>query len=199
MARVSRGRSIARARFGFKAVVKHVPDQAFALSDQVYRDTAQRFARELSLWGVIDNLHMVMIATFGGNGAGVPTIEELSLMPVNAQWIPVEDVYDHQVVDHLVRAERPFLKCLRYDVAPNLGLPTALLLDTADTPSLLCVVRPGTDPPQIDAADRAAPRAWIWHTTRSEMPAFPRPGPCLVDQEQHRSTSDGVSVSSRGR
>ena len=198
MVMVGEVKEIARARFGSSALVKHVPDQAFTLSDEIYGDTGRRFERELSLWGASGNLHMIMIATFGVNGVGVPTIEELSLMPVNAQWIPVEDVYDLQLVDRLLRAERRFVKCLRYDVAANLVLPTALLLDTPDSPGLLCVVRPGIDPPQIDTADTSAPRAWMWHIAQSEMPAFPSAGPCLIEREQHRSTRDNVSVSSRG-
>jgi Protein of unknown function (DUF1173) len=180
MVMIGEVKEIARARFASKAVVKHVPDQAFALSDPVYRDTGQRFERELSLWGAIKNLHMVMIATFGANAAGVPTIEELSLMPVNAQWIPVEDVYDLQLVDHLLRAERRFVKCLRCDVAAKHVLPRAVLLDTPSSPSLLYVTRPGADHPQSDAAIAEAPRVWVWHVTRSQMPVLPSAGPRQV-------------------
>ena len=121
MVMIGEVKEIARARFASKAVVKHVPDQAFALSDPVYRDAAQRFERELSLWAAIRNLHMVMIATFGLSVAGVPTIEELSFMPTSAQWIPVEDVLEIQLVDSLLKAGRRFTKCLRCSV------PTASL------------------------------------------------------------------------
>jgi len=52
------------ARYGFKAVVKHVPDQAFALDEQHYRRLGRRFESALALWGAADDIHMVMIATF---------------------------------------------------------------------------------------------------------------------------------------
>lgn len=50
-------KEIGPARYGFKAVIKHLPDQAFALDEQLYRRLGQRFEAELSLWGATDNLH----------------------------------------------------------------------------------------------------------------------------------------------
>ena len=88
-------KAIVPARYGFKAVIKHVPDQTFALDEQIYRRLSRRFELELSLWGAADNLHMVIIATFGVSTAGVPAISELSLMPVTAQWLPIEDSFEY--------------------------------------------------------------------------------------------------------
>jgi len=42
-------KEIAPARYGFKAVVKHVPDQAFALDEQLYRRLGRRFESALTL------------------------------------------------------------------------------------------------------------------------------------------------------
>jgi hypothetical protein len=81
-------KEIVPARYGFKAVVKHMPDQAFAIDEQLYRRLGRRFEPELALWGASDDIHMVMIATFGVSSAGVPAIVELSLMPVTRHWLP---------------------------------------------------------------------------------------------------------------
>ena len=83
-------KEIVPARYGFKAIVKHLPDQAFAIDEQLYRRLGRRFESELALWGASDDIHMVMIATFGVSSAGVPAIHELCLMPVTRQWLPVE-------------------------------------------------------------------------------------------------------------
>ena len=45
-------KEIVPARYGFKAVIKHVPDQAFAIDEQLYRRLGRRFEAELTLWGV---------------------------------------------------------------------------------------------------------------------------------------------------
>src|SRR5882762_9768007 len=96
-------KEIVPARYGYKAVIKHVPDQAFALDEQLYRRLGQRFEGELSLWGAADNLHMLIIATIGVSEAGVPAIAELSLMPVTSQWLPIEDSFEQQLVELLIR------------------------------------------------------------------------------------------------
>ena len=80
------------ARDGFKAGVKHVSDQAFALDEQIYRRLGRRFESALALWGAADDIHRVMIATFSRAAAGIPTSVELSLMPVTRQWLPVVGV-----------------------------------------------------------------------------------------------------------
>ena len=102
-------KEIVPARYGFKAVVKHVPGQAFALDEQLYRRLARRFASELTLWGAADDIHMVMIATFSVAAAGIPTIVELSLMPATRHWLPVENAFEGQLVERLVADGRSFV------------------------------------------------------------------------------------------
>ena len=48
-------KEIVPARYGFKTVVKHVPDQAFALDEQLYRRLGRRFESELALWGAAED------------------------------------------------------------------------------------------------------------------------------------------------
>jgi len=59
-----------------RAVIKHVPDQAFALDEQLYRGLGRRFEGELSALGAADNLHMLIIATLGVSEAAVPAIAD---------------------------------------------------------------------------------------------------------------------------
>ena len=51
-------KEIVPARYGFKAVVKHVPEQTFALDEQLYRRLGRRFKSELTLWGADRDIHM---------------------------------------------------------------------------------------------------------------------------------------------
>lgn len=99
-------KEIVPARYGFKAVVKHMPDQAFAIDEQLYRRLGRRFEPELALWGASADIHMVMIATFGVSGFGVPSINELCLMPVTRQWLPVQDIYEKQLIERLTTEGR---------------------------------------------------------------------------------------------
>ena len=170
-------KEIVPARCGFKAVIKHVPDQAFALDEQLYRRLGRRFEPELSLWGAADNVHMMMIATFGVSSTGVPTIEELSLMPVISQWLPIEDSFEKQLVEMLVRDGRAFVKGLRYNMPPGQLLASATLTDTVESPwGLFIAPRFDADESALAVKDFArtdGSPAWVWRTAEGAMPALP--------------------------
>jgi len=171
-------KEIVPARYGFKAVVKHVPDQPFALDERLYRRMGRRFERELSLWGASDAVHMMLIATFGLNDAGVPTIEELSLMPVTGQWLPIEDSFEQQLVERLVRDGRAFVKGLRYNLPPGQPMANAILTDAGATSIPLCIESRDDNGQDLAHAikelvsDGEAP-AWIWLPAQGAMPPLP--------------------------
>lgn len=170
-------KEIVPARYGNKATIKHLPDQAFALDATLYQRLERRFEAQLSLWGATDDLHMMVIATFCLNQAGVPTIDELSLMPVTSQWLTIDDGFDLQLTTRLVNERRSFIKPLRYNL-PNSGfLPAALLIDCENPPAALCINRAG----QHAAQDRstfvkgacAGTSTWWWRAAEEAMPPVP--------------------------
>lgn len=162
-------KEVVRARYGFKAIIKHVPDQAFALDAVLYRRMAKHFEGGLTLWGASDAVHMVLAATFDINDAGVPTLEELSLMPTSKEWIPVEDGFELSLVDALVVGCRRFTKALRYNVPADTGTASVVLLDTTDGPRPLYIRHPRTVPSNL-AQD---PGVWLWEPNLTPLPALP--------------------------
>lgn len=167
-------KEIVPARYGFKAVVKHVPDQAFALDEQLYRRLGRRFESALALWGAADDIHMVMIATLSVAAAGIPTIVELSLMPVTRHWLPVEDGYEKQLIERLVADGRSFVKGLRYNLGAEGALASATLTDCEGSAPLLFVVQAGIEDSgrYRQVCDPSVP-AWLWSPSREAMPALP--------------------------
>ena len=178
-------KEIVPARYGFKAVVKHVPDQGFALDEQVYRRLGRRFEPQLALWGAAEDIHMVMIATFSVGAAGVPTIVELSLMPVTRQWLPVEDAFEKQLVEKLVGDGRSFIKGLRYNLGTASALACATLTDCEGSAPLLFVVPAGVedDGRHLHLTDPSIP-VWLWHPSSEAMPTLP------PRQQRHRCVAD---------
>lgn len=167
-------KEIVPARYGFKAVVKHVPDQAFAMDEQIYRRLARRFERELALWGAADDVHMVMIATFSVTAAGIPIIVELSLMPATRHWLPVEDGFEKQLVDRLVVDGRSFVKGLRYNLGAGCEIASATLTDCEDSAPLLFVDQSGIEGSgrQVQSGDPSVP-VWLWNPSSEAMPSLP--------------------------
>ena len=174
---VAEVKGIEPARYGYRAVVKHVPEQAFAIDETIYRRMGRRFERELSLWGTAGNLHMVVIATFGVSEAGVPTIAELCLMTVTGEWLPVEDSFEQQLVERLVHDQRSFVKGLRYNLPPWQPVASAILTDVGEAPCALWVTSQGPDSLHGLATGEVALmdqlQAWTWHVTKAAMPLLP--------------------------
>ncbi len=167
-------KEIVPARYGFKAAIKHVPDQAFVLDEQLYRRMGRRFESVLALWGASEDIHMVIFATFSVTAAGVPTIVELSLMPVTRDWLPVEDGFEKQLIERLVADRRSFVKALRYNLDVRGALASATLTDCGRPAPLLFVGHAGIeeDGPGFQVSDRSAP-VWSWTPSSEPMPAFP--------------------------
>jgi len=167
-------KEIVPARYGFKAVLKHVPDQAFALDEQLYRRLGRRFESALALWGAAEDIHMVIIATFSVAAAGIPTIVELSLMPVTRQWLPVEDGFEKQLIERLVADGRSFVKGLRYNLGAGSALASATLTDCEGSAPLLFVVHAGIEEggPYLQACTPSVP-VWLWNPSSEAMPSLP--------------------------
>lgn len=171
-------KEIIPARYGFKAVVKHVPDQTFALDQVLYRRLERVFHQELAQWGSANDLHMVMIATFGLNPAGTPSICELSLMPVNSQWLPIADGFECQLVDRAMAEGRTFTKALSYNLARDLSGASITLTDTGTIGSPLYIYPPSRAEPALDN-DRVSEHskfkaaAWVWRPRMEPLPLLP--------------------------
>ncbi len=172
-------KEIVPGRYGYKARIKHVPDQALAIDEPLYRWLGRLFDAALALWGSADCVHMVTIATFGVSTAGIPAITQMSLMPVTPQWLPASDSFERQLVERLVAHGRSFIKSLRYNLRRDQCLATATLTDMGSPGPLLFIV-----PPRLDGA---APEclhdviagcespAWTWRPASEGMPRLPAP------------------------
>lgn len=167
-------KEILPARYGFKAIVKHMPDLAFAIDEQLYRRLGRRFEQELALWGASDDIHMVLIATFAVSAVGIPALQELSLMPVTRQWIPIDDCASKQLVDTLVAEGRGFIKALRYNLGRADQTAVALLTDCEGQPIELSIRNASSDEDDLakDPVDREGDQ-WRWCSRVEPMPELP--------------------------
>lgn len=163
-------KEIVPARFGFKAIVKHVPDHGFGIDEALYRRLSRHFEAELDLWGAAPDLHMILIATCCLSSAGSARIVELSLMLVTRQWLPVATVFEQQLVERLVAEAREFVRTMPYS-QPDVGGAVALLLDCGSEPVLLFVDSSdgGNQPP----SSQGAPTIRSWHWNPAMLPDLP--------------------------
>src|SRR3954462_6814707 len=169
---------VARAAGQFIPKRMHLPEFSFLLREGLHRRMTARFDRELTLWNAVAGAHLLVIATFGVGSGGVPEVEELALMVVTGTWIPIEHIYDSQLVDALTRNGRRFIKGLRYNLASSRPLAATVLSDAHPSPFALYIVPPGAGPNDRSALDELVAEsslpAWIWTAGESPMPALPQ-------------------------
>jgi hypothetical protein len=178
MLTIAEVKEIVPARYGYKAIIKHVPDQSFGLDDQLYRRLGRCFERELVLWSAAEDLHMLMIATVRMADTGIPNIVELSLAPATPQWLPIEDQFEHQLIGKLIAGGRSFIKCLRYNAPASKPIVCASLTDCGASPQLLVIARQSGNEHEIESdlkhmATIEGSPPWIWKALDRPMPCFP--------------------------
>lgn len=172
-------KEIGNARFGKKMVVKHLADAHFMMNDDLYKRMLKRFEHELALWGGTESSHLLVIGTFGVNGAGVASLEEASLMLVNENWIPYESIDEKMLIDALTAQKRRFVKGLRYNLPSTTPLASAVLADTSEPVAMYISTFGASDEYRKalrDLTEESALEAWQWDTA-NEMPAFPAAAP----------------------
>lgn len=177
-------RRIEPSRYGHRLVVKHAPEVEFALNEDIYKAMRRRFETELAFWDAQSHAdqradgHLMVFGTFSVSVTGYPAMEELVLMFVTQNWIPVEDGFDLALLEALTRSGHRFTRSLRYNLAPSQALATAVMPDTAPAPTALYIARSGADPSFLAKAQEMAGNAgmatWLWETAEADLPPLPR-------------------------
>lgn len=177
-------KEIASARFGYKLVIRHLPDAPLMVDDTLLARLNKRFGVELELWQNNDDGHLMVIATFSVGRAGLATAEEISLVMTDRNWLPYESLLDKLLLDTALDARRRFTKSLRYNLAPDKPMASLVFTDT-ETPTAAFLLTSDEDrevAAQI-AADTGT-EVWAWVVTE-DMPPLPP-----VADHRHTAPSD---------
>lgn len=186
---------IDKARFGQKIVFKHLPDCHFMMNDDLHKRLMKRFDAEFKLWEALEDTHMIAIGTFGVNQAGFATLDELALMVVDANWIPIENQYEKEVIDEMVRQKRVFIKGLRYNLSQKRPLASLVTADIEPIPTAMYVIPPGASEEYIQDVDAMIEdstfNSWVWNAAEL-MPEFP-----VTPKQIGYTAHDAVDLTSR--
>ncbi len=162
---------------GHRVVLRHAPGFSFLLSNELHGRMLRNFATELDMHEATPELHLVIAATFSMSSGWLPFIEELTLMAVTPNWIPVVSPFEERLVEELTAQQRCFTKCLRYGHPAGEPLATVILRDTTPHEVALYILPPDAADderrPLLDlAADSALP-AWFWDPLSGETMTLP--------------------------
>jgi len=170
-------KEVTSARAGQRLVIKHLPGFPFMLDDVLYRRFQTHFESELSLWGAERDSHLMAVATFGLNMAGVAMIEEIAVMVVSENWIPYENVSEKRLVDALARLREKSVKGMRYDLQSDQPIANALLPDRPQPVALFIIPAAAGEAFEKSLQDMMSSRpelgTWTWRVAEGDMPALP--------------------------
>ncbi|UCI22906.1 DUF1173 domain-containing protein (plasmid) [Mesorhizobium sp. B2-1-8] len=162
------------ARVGRKLVVRHMPGFPFMVDDDLHRRLLTRFEREFSLWEADHQSHLMAIATFGLNPAGLAVIEEIAVMVVTENWIPYESIHEKTLIEALATMREKSVKGLRYNLPADQPIANAMF-QSRTQPVALYIVPSGADETfeaslQEMIAARAEIGSWVWRISEGDMP-----------------------------
>jgi hypothetical protein len=174
---VAEVKQIIPARFGQKLVAKQLPDCPFMLSDDLHRRMLKLFDDDLALWNAAGGCHLMVIGTFSAGPTGVVSLQEMAFMTCNHDWIPIENTYEDQLITGLSKANRRFVKGMRYQLAKHRPLASVVLFDTQPGPVACYIIPPGVsaeyEAELSQLMNESELGAWCWHTDSEEMPPLP--------------------------
>jgi len=169
-------KDISESRYGFAMAIKQIPHVPFYLDADLHRKLTKHFENELTLRSAFPNGHLMVIGTFGVNDALTPKFEELALMYVDSNWLPVESLAEAALTTLLVNQDRSFAKGMRYNLSNQKPLASAVLSDADQLPVALYLTPANATPIFIEAQQELINssnlKSWIWDLNQS-IPALP--------------------------
>jgi Protein of unknown function (DUF1173) len=165
------------ARFGYKMVIKHLPDFPIMLNQDIYHRLCKRFKVELELWSANESGHLIVMGTFRINASGIPSFEEITLMMVTESWIPYDNAEELRLITALTKANQRFIKCLRYNLPST--VPTASVLFTAkDKTTTALFISPASASETYrndlnNLIENSEINTWVWDAGNVALTKFP--------------------------
>jgi Protein of unknown function (DUF1173) len=111
--------------------------------------------------------------------SGTPEIGEISVMLTTPNWIPIESMYENELIGLLSEKKRSFIKVLRYNLTKQDPMPSAILTDTSPEAYGLYVVLgeldkagPSREAMQEMIATTRYP-SWVWDPASGIPPDLP--------------------------
>ncbi|UOK73389.1 DUF1173 domain-containing protein [Ancylobacter polymorphus] len=170
-------KEIAPARFGHRVVIKHLPRFPFMLNEDAHRRINAVFASELALWNATADSHLIAIATFGIDAAGIASIESIALMVVTDRWLPFENRYEAALIDALAKRGASFVKSLRYNLPAAHPMACVVLRQDGAAPLGMYIVPDGAGTDYREKLDELIAESgiasWTWNIGDGAMPELP--------------------------
>ena len=162
-------------RLGARFIFKQLPDCPFFADEQLVKRFNRIFEANIQLADMVEDAHVMVIATFSIAKAGYPVLHELGMMLTTKNWIPFEHMREVELIEKLTNTGRKFTKSLRFNLSKKTAIASLVLTDL-ETPVACFVSAPsddgGTITELVETAEQGTYPAWLW-TDDAAMPNLP--------------------------
>jgi len=138
-------KNIDSTRFGYKMLIKHMPDTPLYMDEDIFKRIVKNFSQELTVFDEYEKTHLLTICTFYLSASGNPQIDSISFMLTDYHWLPFENIDEQVVMNKLISEKRSFIKGLRYNLLANDVIASFLLTDIHDNPTAMYIVPAGAE------------------------------------------------------
>jgi Protein of unknown function (DUF1173) len=163
---------------GRRIIVKHMPDVPLYIENKAWQRVERAYGAILRSRhaDVASKPRIVLAALIYAKREHVYQVDTLSMMLTTDQWIPLEGLHELPLIEALQRAQRAFIKPLKYDARTSTSFPNVLLLDCGKVPLPLHVVSLFMDAKETALKQRSVAAngdsTWVWYADK-DMPPFP--------------------------
>lgn len=171
-------KGVADSANGKKVSIKHMSDMPLFIDEKSWKKIEHTFEASFLMKDADPEaaLRIVLCALIYPKTEAAFLIHAANIMTTTANWIPVEDAHEAQLVYALTSARRHFMKPLAYDSRHAARFATALLLDAGPMPVPLHTI--STFWSEKAKAEKAAhlqatPGTWVW-ISGQPMPPLPK-------------------------
>ena len=169
-------KSIEPSRYGYKMVIKHMPEKPIFLSESVHKKISKYFANELSIFEELESIHLMVISTFLTTPSNNLQVDTMSLMLVDRNWVPFESIDDLELVERLTSNQRSFIKGMRYNLPASELIASILMTDT-EHPTPIYIASAGVDDDYYetlnDVLENSEYDGLIWDLNKEEVLCLP--------------------------
>ena len=182
--------------YGRRITVKHMPDVPLYIENKAWEKAERAYGSILQARDadVERKPKVVMAALIYAKREHLYQVDTLTFMLVSEQWVPLNGLYELDLVERLQAERRVFWKPLKYDAKSAAGYPSVLLLDSEGGPKALHVVSPFMDPKEQAATRKSAEGegnvVWLWETDKV-MPLLPPP---VADQRRQDGRGESAGT-----
>ena len=165
------------ARFGYKLLLKHMPDMALQVSEDLHKRMQKNFSDQLALWSNFEQSHMLVIGTISRQQTGLFNLESVCLINVTENWIPFDSSGEYALLHELTAQDRQFTKGLRYNLPSSKPLASIVLQDSVGDPTAMYLIPTAAASEYERAARELAAssdlKSWWWRAGAESMPMLP--------------------------